>query len=228
MLAEEGGPHLTRILAGDCPPPRLPTPSRPSVRWRRRKRPMLTETTSVLVVGNRLIQFGYKRKTDVVCNIAFSRRFSTPPWVVVTPAWENAGREVGHAETIGQVTQTGVRLYSSNAASNYSLSWIAVGYRRGGADENVNFVQVGDLLIEMGKTRKQAVSVTPRLLAGFAQPPVRPGVAVLGRSAQWSRARRDHRSRGAGLVRRVERQQRPQLLRQLAGRRHRASRSGTQ
>ena len=132
---------------------------------------MLTETTSVLTVGDRLIQFGYKRKTDIVCNIAFSQRFSTPPWVVVTPAWENAGREVGHAETIGRVTQTGVRLYSSNAASNYFVSWIAVGYRRGGTDENVNYVQVGDLVIEMGKTRKQSVSVTPRLLAGFVQPP---------------------------------------------------------
>lgn len=132
---------------------------------------MLTERTSVLVVGDRLIQYGYKRKTETVCNIAFSRRFSTPPWVVVTPAWEYAGREVGHAETIGQVTRTGVRLYSSNAAASYFVSWIAVGYRRGGSDENVNFLQVGDLIIEMGKTRKQSVSVTPRLLAGFAQPP---------------------------------------------------------
>ena len=80
-------------------------------------------------------------------------------------------REVGHAETIGRVTRTGVRLYSSNAAPSYFVSWIAVGYRRGGTDENVNYVQVGDLVIEMGKTRKQSVSVTPRLLAGFAQPP---------------------------------------------------------
>ena len=132
---------------------------------------MLTETSSVLVVGDRLIQFGYKRKPDVVCSIPFSRRFSTPPWVVVTPAWEYAGREVGHAETIGQVTRTGFRLYSSNAAANYFVSWIAVGYRRGGSDENVNFVQVDDLVIEMGKTHKQSVSITPRLLAGFAQPP---------------------------------------------------------
>ena len=132
---------------------------------------MLTEMTSVLVVGDRLIQYGYKRKTETVCNIPFSRRFSAPPWVVVTPAWEYAGREVGHAETIGQVTRTGVRLYSSNAAASYFVSWIAVGYRRGGTDENVNYVQVGDLIIEMGKTRKQSVTVTPRLLAGFAQPP---------------------------------------------------------
>lgn len=132
---------------------------------------MLTEATSVLLVGDRMIQFGYKRKTEAVCNIDFRRRFSTPPSVVVTPVWENAGREVGHAETIGHVSRTGVRLYSSNAAQNYFVSWIAVGYLRGGADENVNYVQVGDLIIEMGRTLKQTVSVTSRLLSGFAQPP---------------------------------------------------------
>jgi hypothetical protein len=132
---------------------------------------MLTETTSVLIAGDRMIQFGYKRKTEAVCNVDFTRRFSVPPSVVVTPAWENAGREVGHAETIGHVSQTGVRLYSSNAAQNYFVSWIAVGYVRGGTDENVNYLQAGDLLIEMGKTPKQTVSVTPRLRAGFAQLP---------------------------------------------------------
>ena len=99
---------------------------------------MLTETTSVLVVGDRMIQFGYKRKTEAVCNIDFRRRFSVPPTVVVTPAWEHAGREVGHAETIGRVSRTGVRLYSSNAARNYFVSWIAVGYLSGGADENTS------------------------------------------------------------------------------------------
>jgi hypothetical protein len=132
---------------------------------------MLSDTTSVLLARNRMIQFGYKRKTEVLCSIAFTRPFSAPPSVVVTPAWEGANREVSHAETIGQITRTGFRLYSDNAASNYFVSWIAVGYLRGGTDENVTFLEVGDLLIEMGRTPKRSVTVTPQLLAGFGQPP---------------------------------------------------------
>lgn len=133
---------------------------------------MPSETTTVLEANDRLIQFGCARKTAVECLIPFARRFDTPPRVVVTPFWEEAGREVGHAETIDRVTEDDFVLFSNNAASNYFVSWIAVGYARGGrASHNVHFAQVGDLVLEMGRTPKTNVSVTSRLLFPFAHTP---------------------------------------------------------
>ena len=133
----------------------------------------MDETTTVLEANDdRLIQFGCARKTAVERRIPFARRFDTPPRVVITPFWEEARREVGHAETIGSVTEDEFALFSNNAASNYFVSWIAVGYLRGGrASHNVHFAQVGDLVLEMGRTPKTTVSVTQRLLFPFAYPP---------------------------------------------------------
>lgn len=133
---------------------------------------MTCETTTVLEANDRFIQFGCARKTAVECLIPFARRFDTPPRVVVTPFWEEAGREVGHAETIDRVTEDEFVLFSNNAAPNYFVSWIAVGYARGGrASHNVHFAQVGDLVLEMGRTAKTSVSVTSRLLFPFAHTP---------------------------------------------------------
>lgn len=133
---------------------------------------MLSEATSVLLVGDKLIQFGYRRKTAARLRVDFSRRFSVPPAVVVTPCWEGAGREVGHAETIGRVTREGFVLYSSNAAENYFVPWMAIGYARGGRDENVDYLHHGDLLVEFGRTAKPSVSITVPLRAPFVYPPL--------------------------------------------------------
>lgn len=63
-------------------------------------------------------------------------------------------------------------LFSNNAAPTYCVSWIAVGYARGGrASHNVHFAQFGDLVLEMGRTPKTGVSVTTRLLFPFAHTP---------------------------------------------------------
>ena len=127
-------------------------------------------TPRVLEVGNRYIQFGYARKTEARGLVNFARRFHDPPTVVITPFWEDAGREVGHAETIGRVTTEGFVLYSNNAAPNYYVSWIAIGYI-GGHDDNVNYVSIGDLILEMGRTLKTDVSLTVPLGYPFARPP---------------------------------------------------------
>ena len=118
---------------------------------------MPSETTTVLEANDRLIQFGCADKTAAECLIPFARRFDTPPRVVVTPFWEEAGRAVGDTETIDRVTEDDFVLFSNNAASNYFVSWIAVGYARGGrASHNVHFAQVGDLVLEMGAARAAA------------------------------------------------------------------------
>jgi hypothetical protein len=132
---------------------------------------MATETTSVLEVGDRLIQFGCARKTRVQRRVNFARPFSTPPRVVLTPFWEDAEREVGHAETIGRVTEDHFLLFSDNRASTYFVSWIAVGYASGGRDENVDYVQAGDLVLEFGRAPKTGVSLTVPLRFPFAHPP---------------------------------------------------------
>lgn len=138
---------------------------------------MLSEATSVLEVGDRLIQFGYRRKRRVVRRITFARPFIAPPRVVLTPCWENARwedgpREVRHAETIGEVTEDHCLLFSDNAASDYLVSWMAVGYARGRpGDHNLDYVHAGDLILEVGRTAKSTVSVTERLRYPFAHPP---------------------------------------------------------
>lgn len=133
---------------------------------------MLDLTPQVLVAGDRLIQYGYARKAAVRGRVDFARAFHDPPTVVVTPVWEGSGREVGHAETIDRVSNEGFMLYSNNRAANYYVSWIAVGYAGAGLhSDNFNYVQVGALILEMGKTRKTGVSLTVPLGAPFAQPP---------------------------------------------------------
>jgi hypothetical protein len=70
------------------------------------------------------------------------------------------------------VTEEYFLLFSNNAASDYFVSWIAVGYSRGtGRDDNVNYVEIGDLILETGLTPKPAVSLTQRLGYPFAYPP---------------------------------------------------------
>jgi hypothetical protein len=137
---------------------------------------MVDVTPRMLEAGDRLIQFGYARKAAVRARIDFARPFDDPPTVVITPlwetAWEDARREVGHAETIGRVAREGFVLYSNNGGADYYVSWIAIGYAgRGRPSDNVNYVRIGDLILEMGRTLKTNVSLTVPLGYPFARPP---------------------------------------------------------
>jgi len=73
------------------------------------------------------IQFGCANKTEVSLTVRFPTPFDEIPVVVVSPVWENARRGVGHAETIDSVTRESFTVFSSNAAGNYFVSWMAAG-----------------------------------------------------------------------------------------------------
>jgi len=133
---------------------------------------MADETISVLEIGDRLIQFGCTRKTEVAGRIDYARPFDVPPRVVVTPFWEGGRSEVNHAETLGHVGADHFVVFSNNAAPNYYVSWLAIGYARGGMlSHNVDYLRVDDLLIEAGATSKPDVSATAPLRFRFAESP---------------------------------------------------------
>ncbi len=62
--------------------------------------------------------------------VKFKNRFDDPPVVQLTPFWDGQGAEVGHVETLEQVTHGEFKLVSGNAADNYFVSWVAIGRRK--------------------------------------------------------------------------------------------------
>lgn len=73
-----------------------------------------------------LIQAGVANKTSAVEVISFDKAFNNTPVVVVSPYYKGSEGGVGYAETIINITKTQFTVASSNAASNYFVTWIAV------------------------------------------------------------------------------------------------------
>jgi hypothetical protein len=78
------------------------------------------------------IDSGSVHKTGPTKAIAFNVTFEKPPIVLVSPFWDGAETEVGHAETIDKISQTGCVLVSGNATPSdsiqpYKVNWVAIG-----------------------------------------------------------------------------------------------------
>ena len=72
-----------------------------------------------------LIQTGMVNKTSVgELIIHFDKDFKYPPTVVISPVWR---QEVGHSETIKNISDSQFTIVSDNHASEYHVTWIAIG-----------------------------------------------------------------------------------------------------
>lgn len=69
---------------------------------------------------------GSVRKTTGSVRVTFPSAFKHIPIVILTPHWIGQGSEVGHVETLSDVSTTGFTLVSGNAADNYYVMWLAV------------------------------------------------------------------------------------------------------
>ncbi len=78
------------------------------------------------------IDSGSKPKHGPTLTIDFSVEFETAPVVLVSSFWDGSDSEVGHAETIRKITQTGFQVISGNQTppgdlQPYKVNWIAIG-----------------------------------------------------------------------------------------------------
>lgn len=118
---------------------------------------MITRRAFAETIGDHAIQFGLEPKESVEKRINFAESFGVEPVsVVISPYWEGARGSVGHAETIHRIERDHFVVMSNNRASNYGVSWIAVGKRQGlTVSDNVVFpFSVGDLTIAAGRLHK--------------------------------------------------------------------------
>jgi len=58
--------------------------------------------------------------------IQFTKNFTRPPVVIVTPFWQGQNSQVSFIETIDSVNRNGFTVVSNNAADNYYINWIAI------------------------------------------------------------------------------------------------------
>ncbi len=78
------------------------------------------------------IDSGTWYKTQTAQAFEFHVKFENPPVLLVSPFWEGAESEVGHAETIDKISQTGCTLVSGNLTPRtsiqpYKVNWVAIG-----------------------------------------------------------------------------------------------------
>jgi hypothetical protein len=79
-------------------------------------------------LGTTLLQSGTMLKsTPGAHEIQFRQPFASPPVVVISPFWNGSGGGVGYIETITSINENAFVVNSSNAATNYYVTWIAVG-----------------------------------------------------------------------------------------------------
>ena len=72
-----------------------------------------------------LIQTGMVNKTSVgELVIHFEKEFKDAPTVVVSPVWHQG---VGYSETIKDISSVQCTIISDNHASDYHVTWIAIG-----------------------------------------------------------------------------------------------------
>lgn len=69
---------------------------------------------------------GGVRKTTGSVRVTFPSAFRHIPIVILTPHWIGQGSEVGHVETLSDVSTSGFTFVSGNAADNYYVNWLAV------------------------------------------------------------------------------------------------------
>ena len=86
--------------------------------------------SNIVDIGDLVIETGRTAKTDVALTVPLTHPFARPPIVQVSPFWEGQGSGVGHVETIGRVAERSFDVSSDNKASNYYVSWLAVGTGR--------------------------------------------------------------------------------------------------
>jgi len=78
-------------------------------------------------LGTTLLQSGTMLKsTPGAHEIQFRQPFASPPVVVISPFWNGSGGGVGYIETITSINENAFVVNSSNAATNYYVTWIAV------------------------------------------------------------------------------------------------------
>lgn len=58
--------------------------------------------------------------------VQFTKNFTRPPIVVISPFWRGQGSQIGYVETIDSVTRNNFTVVSNNAAENYFINWIAI------------------------------------------------------------------------------------------------------
>jgi len=79
-------------------------------------------------LGTTLLQSGTMLKsTPGAHEIQFRQPFASPPVVVISPFWNGSTGGVGYIETITSINENAFVVNSSNAATNYYVTWIAVG-----------------------------------------------------------------------------------------------------
>jgi hypothetical protein len=79
-------------------------------------------------LGTSLLQSGTVLKsTPGALEIQFRQPFASTPVVVVSPFWNGSGQGVGYIETVTSINEHAFVVNSSNAASNYYVTWIAIG-----------------------------------------------------------------------------------------------------
>ena len=79
-------------------------------------------------LGTTLLQSGTVLKsTPGAHEIQFRQPFASPPVVVISPFWNGSGGGVGYIETITSINENAFVVNSSNAATNYYVTWTAVG-----------------------------------------------------------------------------------------------------
>jgi hypothetical protein len=79
-------------------------------------------------LGTSLLQSGTVLKSTAGAHeIQFRQPFASPPVVVISPFWNGSGAGVGSIETITSINENAFVVNSSNAASNYYVTWIAIG-----------------------------------------------------------------------------------------------------
>jgi hypothetical protein len=74
------------------------------------------------------IEHGRFLKDDGVTSVKvdFTAPFQDVPNVVLTSHWNGQHAEVGHVETIDEITTSHFKVVSGNGADNYYVQWIAV------------------------------------------------------------------------------------------------------
>jgi len=79
-------------------------------------------------LGTSILQSGTVLKsTSGALEIQFRQPFASPPVVLISPFWNGSDRGVGYIETITSINENAFVVNSSNAATNYYVTWIAVG-----------------------------------------------------------------------------------------------------
>lgn len=104
--------------------------------------------------GDMLLQYGCSTKTAAEHRIDFNTRFGADPVVVISPFWDGSGHGVGHTETIDSVADDHFVVISNNAASNYSVNYLAVGPRDGVEFPDPPIFRIGDLLLQFGRQNR--------------------------------------------------------------------------